>query len=152
MKRLLNVLENLGGLLLAVMVFLVVYQVIARYIFSSPPAWTEELARYFMIWSTLVISAVLVLDRDHIRMDYFVELLPKNIQKPVNAVTNVIISILMIALFFSGIELIKTSISVTQKSPGAGIPMYYIYTVIPFVAVLMFVAQIQNIIKVIREP
>lgn len=152
MKRLLNILENFGALLLAVMIILVVYQVITRYIFSSPPAWTEELARYFMIWSTIIISTVLVFDRDHINMDYFVGLLPKKFQKPVNLVTNTVITFLMGALFFSGIELIKSSIKVTQKSPGAGIPMYYIYTVIPFAAVLMFIAQIRNIIKSIREP
>jgi TRAP-type C4-dicarboxylate transport system permease small subunit len=152
LKRLLNTLENFGAILMGIMVILVVYQVITRYIFSSPPPWTEELARYFMVWSTLIISAVLVFEKDHINMDYFVGLLPKKLQKPVNLASNLILTIFMGTLFFSGIELIQSSISVTQKSPGAGIPMYYIYTVIPFAAVLMFIAQIRNIIKGIREP
>ncbi len=34
-----------------VMLAVVGLQVIARYVFFSPPSWTEELARYCMIWA-----------------------------------------------------------------------------------------------------
>jgi TRAP-type C4-dicarboxylate transport system permease small subunit len=39
---------------LAVLVAVVILQVIARYLFASPPAWTEEIARYAMIWAGLL--------------------------------------------------------------------------------------------------
>ncbi len=39
---------------LAVLVGSVSLQVVARYVFSSPPTWTEELARYAMIWAGLI--------------------------------------------------------------------------------------------------
>ena len=29
----------------------VMIQVVARYVFSSPPIWTEDVARYMMVWS-----------------------------------------------------------------------------------------------------
>jgi TRAP-type C4-dicarboxylate transport system permease small subunit len=32
----------------------VVLQIIARYIFSSPPVWTEDVARYAMVWTGLL--------------------------------------------------------------------------------------------------
>ncbi|MFH2131158.1 MAG: TRAP transporter small permease subunit [bacterium] len=32
------------------MVFAAIWQAVARYVLSSPPAWTEELARYAMVW------------------------------------------------------------------------------------------------------
>lgn len=35
---------------MAVMVLCMLVQVIARYGFAEPPGWTEELARYAMIW------------------------------------------------------------------------------------------------------
>lgn len=38
---------------LQVMLISVMLQVVARYIFSAPPAWTEELARYAMIWGSM---------------------------------------------------------------------------------------------------
>jgi TRAP-type C4-dicarboxylate transport system permease small subunit len=38
----------------AVMVGAAMWQVIARYIFASPPIWTEELARYAMVWAGML--------------------------------------------------------------------------------------------------
>jgi len=39
-----------AGAFLLAMLAAVGLQVIARYVFFSPPSWTEELARYCMIW------------------------------------------------------------------------------------------------------
>lgn len=39
---------------LVLLVAVVILQVIARYVFASPPAWTEEIARYAMIWAGLL--------------------------------------------------------------------------------------------------
>jgi TRAP-type C4-dicarboxylate transport system permease small subunit len=44
--------------LLAAMLLTVGLQVLARYAFLSPPSWTEELARYFMIWAGLLGATV----------------------------------------------------------------------------------------------
>ncbi|WP_346893350.1 TRAP transporter small permease subunit [uncultured Roseibium sp.] len=32
----------------------VMIQVVARYVFSSPPTWTEDVARYMMVWTGLL--------------------------------------------------------------------------------------------------
>lgn len=32
----------------------VMIQIIARYVFSSPPVWTEDIARYAMVWTGLL--------------------------------------------------------------------------------------------------
>lgn len=46
-----------SGFLLA-MLALVMLQVVARYIFDSPPGWTEEMARYCMIWFGLLGATI----------------------------------------------------------------------------------------------
>jgi TRAP-type transport system small permease protein len=38
----------------SVMLALVIFQVIARYLFQSVPVWTEEAARYCMVWGGLL--------------------------------------------------------------------------------------------------
>ncbi len=47
-----------AGGFLALMVVLIAIQVVARYLFSEPPGWTEEGARYAMVWSGLLGAAV----------------------------------------------------------------------------------------------
>ena len=44
----------LAGAAVVVLVGAVMLQVVARYVFNQPPAWTEELARYAMIWAGLI--------------------------------------------------------------------------------------------------
>lgn len=39
---------------LTVMLVLVLFQVVARYLFQSVPVWTEEAARYCMVWGGLL--------------------------------------------------------------------------------------------------
>jgi len=45
-------------ILIVAMLASVGLQVIARYIFFSPPSWTEELARYCMVWAGLLGATV----------------------------------------------------------------------------------------------
>jgi TRAP-type transport system small permease protein len=40
--------------LLVVMLALVLWQVVTRYVFNAPPEWTEELARHCMVWAGLL--------------------------------------------------------------------------------------------------
>ena len=47
-----------GCVFLIVMLTLVIIQVVARYVFDSPPFWTEEAARYCMIWSGFLGATV----------------------------------------------------------------------------------------------
>ena len=43
---------------LTLMLLLVVFQVLARYIFQAVPVWTEEAARYCMVWGGLLGATV----------------------------------------------------------------------------------------------
>jgi TRAP-type transport system small permease protein len=49
-RRLFAAVEVIASTMLCVMVLAILFQVVARYIFANPPFWTEELARYAMIW------------------------------------------------------------------------------------------------------
>lgn len=43
----------LGGAVLSILILVLVagWQVVARYVLDQPPPWTEELARYAMVWA-----------------------------------------------------------------------------------------------------
>ncbi len=46
--------RRIAVLAVCLMFFTVMLQIIARYIFSSPPIWTEDVARYAMVWTGLL--------------------------------------------------------------------------------------------------
>ena len=55
--------------------FMLTYEVIARYFFSSPTIWAAELSQLALIWGTLLAMAWLLGARRHISVDALVELL-----------------------------------------------------------------------------
>jgi TRAP-type C4-dicarboxylate transport system permease small subunit len=53
-----RIMRGAAVLFLLIMVAAICLQVVARYGFSSPPAWTEEAARYAMVWVGLLGATV----------------------------------------------------------------------------------------------
>lgn len=49
---------RLAALTLTLMIATVMLQVVARYAFHAPPQWTEEAARYLMLWACLMGATV----------------------------------------------------------------------------------------------
>ncbi len=46
--------RRIAVLAICVMFLVVMIQIVARYIFSAPPIWTEDVARYAMVWTGLL--------------------------------------------------------------------------------------------------
>lgn len=117
-------------ILFAVMVILVTWQVITRFIFNDPSAFSEELAKYCFVWLGLFGSAFLFGENGHMAMDLLNEKLPK----PVRLSVELFIQLIIIA--FAAIVFIKgggaaTSLAMGQINPSLHIPMGYLYVGIP---------------------
>jgi len=52
--RLHQLMRRVSVFAVCLMFLTVVVQIIARYVFSSPPVWTEDVARYAMVWTGLM--------------------------------------------------------------------------------------------------
>jgi len=53
-NRVHEVTRRIAVLAVCLMFFTVMLQIIARYVFSAPPIWTEDVARYAMVWTGLL--------------------------------------------------------------------------------------------------
>ncbi|MEX1035295.1 MAG: TRAP transporter small permease subunit [Sneathiella sp.] len=53
-----KVIGIIAMIFLGAMVYAIALQVVARYVFDSPPPWTEEAARYAMVWVGLLGATV----------------------------------------------------------------------------------------------
>lgn len=142
LKKIITILEAVSVALFSIMTLLVLYQIIMRKVFNASPPWTEELARYAMIWSTLLACAVLLKEKGHIMLDYFLELLPQSVKKVVVLIVGFIIIVLTTTFAYGGFGMIQTSMAVTQLSPGAGLPMWLVYIIMPISGILMVVCQL----------
>ena len=70
-RRLNWLVERLCAVLVAAMVAIVWFGVVSRYLVDLGATWTEELARYVMIWAALLAVSCGAYRREHIGLDFF---------------------------------------------------------------------------------
>lgn len=127
-----RVLEVILIMLLGVMVLNVSWQVFSRYVLANPSSFTDELARYLMIWLGVMGTAYVSGKRLHVSIDFFPSQLNLSLQKTMQ---KIIISIIILATFlifiFGGSRLVFLTYILGQKSAALQIPLYIVYLCIP---------------------
>ncbi|WP_435311577.1 TRAP transporter small permease [Primorskyibacter sedentarius] len=71
---------------MAIMVLSILYQVVMRYGFNAAPNWSEELARFCMLWMTGLVAPAAYRRGGFVAIDTLTMLLPKNIGAVLNFV------------------------------------------------------------------
>ena len=126
-------------LLLAVMVIAISAQVVMRYAFSSPLTWSEELARYAMIWLAMLAAALCARHGQHIALVRFkpgASRLATGLAILGPAMTCAIAGF----LFWHGLDI--TERAARQRTPGLGLSMSWAYASLPAGFALIFAGQI----------
>ncbi len=131
-NKLNRVLEFILIIVLGVMVLNVSWQVFSRYVLANPSSFTDELARYLMIWLGVMGTAYVSGKRLHVSIDFFPSQLNLSLQKTMQ---KIIISIIILATFlifiFGGSRLVFLTYILGQKSAALQIPLYIVYLCIP---------------------
>lgn len=139
MKRVNELLLNISGLFMLIMVLLGVIQVLSRYILKIALPWNEELIRYMMIYLVFLASSVAVYKRVHLSVEIFDIILKP---KPFLILDRVrLVSILIFSLFYSYIALnfIIDQININQVSPAMQISMGWPLSALLFSGLLTMV-------------
>lgn len=127
-------------LLLGVMSAVIFMQVIFRYVFHAALPWSEELARYLMVWSTFLGASLGIRRRALIGMEVLVKALPKLATRiTLELVTVFQILFLAVVLFYS---IKMTMVANSQVSAAMLIPMSWAYVGIPIGMFLMILNTI----------
>ncbi len=132
-RRILAALERLEEWLLvtafSVMGIALLSQVFFRYILNAPLIWSEELARYLLVWVTFLGINYGVRQRAHIEMEYFFTKFPRSLQRVLPIITQAF-TIACLLLFVPG-ALRFVSAQRGIDSSAMQINMGLVYAVIP---------------------
>ncbi len=136
-------------ILFAVLVAVVFYQVVARYIFNDPPSWTEELARYCQVWIILLTSSICIRKGSHLAVDYFSHRLSVGVKKNINIVMSSLIVLYILIVIIFGWKLMV--VGQYQLSPALQIKMSFVYVIFPLSGVLMLLEAVLKTTDLIKE-
>lgn len=111
---------------MSVITFVVVF---FRFVMHSPLAWTEEVARYMMVWVTFMGAGLAMGRGRHIGVTMVLDLLPRRLRLIADTLARCIMAAFFCAMIYYGA---KFTLSLrTQISPAIGLPMIFPYIAVP---------------------
>ena len=120
--------------LLVLLVLDVWLGVLVRYVIPLPLTFTEELARYLMIWMALLAVSSGIAHREHIGVEFVFTRLPPRVRRWLAVAFDVIAFAFFFILFVYGIGFAARGFS--RLTMIYAIPKGYPFMVVPFAAAL----------------
>lgn len=139
----------LSGVLIVLMAFTASYGVFRRYVFNSPEPYSYELSTMFLLWTfVLAIAHVEKLD-GHLRVDFFVVLLPEKIRLfMLNVIGPMFGLVFASVLTWEGWRVAMYSLEIGEKSMSVwAVHLFPIKIVIPFGYGLLCTVLVLKIIR-----
>jgi TRAP-type C4-dicarboxylate transport system permease small subunit len=147
-KSLNKIIEKFMIIIFALLVIDVLGQVFSRYVLSNSPSFTEEFARFALIWLSILGMAYLTGQRAHLTMDYLYNKFSEEKRKKVEIFIELMIMLFaIVVLIIGGGNLVYITLSLGQISSALHVPLGYVYAIVPFSGALIIFYSIYNILK-----
>ena len=141
-----SILEKTLVIIMSLMVINVLWQVFSRYILANPSSFTDELARYLMIWVGVLGAAYVAGKGNHVAITYFSEKFsPKNYRKVRVFIHLTILVFALLGMLIGGSRLVYITLVLGQLSPALKIPLGLVYLVIPISGALIIFYKILDL-------
>jgi TRAP-type C4-dicarboxylate transport system permease small subunit len=124
--------------------------VVLRYGFNYSLAWSEELVREVIIYTTFIGCSAAVKGRTMIKIDASVQLLPR-FKMPLTYFSNFAIMIFAGMMIYYGILMMALQYRTHQKTIIMEIPYVLLYAILPLMGVMMMIRSIQVVYQDINE-
>jgi TRAP-type C4-dicarboxylate transport system permease small subunit len=129
-RRLNWLVERACVLLMVLLVLDVWLGVLARYVLPFPATFTEELARYLMIWMALLAVSSGISHREHIGVLVLFERFPPAVRKWLAMLFDLIALVFFALIFFYGLGMVERGFSrytmieaIPKAYPFMGVPL-----------------------------
>jgi C4-dicarboxylate transporter, DctQ subunit len=116
--------------------------VVLRYGFNYTLAWSEELVREVIIYTTFIGCGVAVKQRSTIKIDALVNVVPK-LKVPLNFFSNLVTIIFSVMMIYYGWKMAALQVMTNQKTIILEIPLVYLYAILPLMGTTMLIRTIQ---------
>lgn len=126
------------------------FNVFLRYVFNYTLAWSEELVREVIIYTTLIGCSAAVKNRSMIKIDASVQLLPK-LKVALTFFSNFATIIFSIIVLYYGWRLAAMQVQTQQKTIILQIPLVFIFSFLPLMGGMMFIRTVQVIYQDILD-
>jgi len=147
-----KILEWLLIIIFALLVLDVLFQVFSRYILGTSFTWTEEFARFSLIWLTILGAAYLNAKREHLSMDFLHQKFSVTNKKKASVLIEIFILLFaLIVMVIGGFNLVYTTLHLEQLSGTLRVPLGYVYAIMPISGLLIICFSIYHIFNILTN-
>lgn len=115
-------------------------QVLSRYVFEAPLPWTEELARFLLVWVAFLGSASVTRRKMHIAVEFFSNKFKGKTAGVINTVLYMIMAVFLAILFYGTLVMFESSWPVHAGTmPWLRMSWVYLGAIIGVAAMLIYV-------------
>lgn len=134
--------------LMAVMTLDVLWGVFTRYVMGAQSPWTEELARFLLIWIGILGAAYASGKNMHLAIDILPTALEGKRKRRLQITINFIIILFAFAiLLVGGSRLVFITSKLGQVSTSLDLPLAVVYSIIPISGLFVIIYKIMDIVS-----
>lgn len=144
-----RIIETLLVVIFGLLVIDVVWQVISRYLVGQSSSFTEEFARFALIWLTVLGAAYINGRKEgHLSMDFLLSKLPEKKKTKRKKVIQILMALFaLIIMVGGGGNLVYVTLSLGQISSALQVPLGFVYAIVPISGLIILFFSVYNIKK-----
>ena len=141
-----RIIEFVLVVIFALLVLDVLWQVFGRYVLNQSYSFTEEFARFALIWLAILGAAYLNGKREHLSMDFLLQkLTPEKLRKRMQIIEMLMFVFAFVVMVIGGGNLVYTTLYLGQVSPAMHVSLGYVYSIVPISGLLIMFYSMYNI-------
>ena len=145
-KNINRLIEFILVIIFAVLVIDVLSQVFGRYVLNRSFSFTEEFARFALIWLSILGAAYLSGQRQHLTMDFLIRKLSADKRnKRMQIIEAIVFIFALVVMVIGGGNLVYTTLYLGQVSPAMHVSLGYVYAIVPLSGLIIMFYSSYNI-------
>jgi TRAP-type C4-dicarboxylate transport system permease small subunit len=137
--------------LMAAMVINVLWQVFTRFVLRDPSSFTEEAARYMMIWVGLLGSAYAAGKKSHLALDLITGRLQGGRKRASEIIIQAFVLLFTLAVMVGGGgRLVWIQLSLGQQSAALQLKLGYVYLAVPLAGIFITFYTVVFLVEALR--
>ncbi|KIT15240.1 TRAP transporter small permease subunit [Jannaschia aquimarina] len=141
---------RIAMMLVAILVGVMFYEVIARYVFAAPTLWANEMSLWLAVFIFLLAGLYAMQQRSHIRIYLLYDVCPRWVQRTFDVISTGLILLFAFMLFWGGYNEARDKF-LRWETFGTAFDPPIPATVKPLILVVVALVALQAIFNLIRD-